>query len=404
MQTVLKDLNPTWPEWVNQLPDDFYRQPQNIRPPFDPAMTVTMLVDLMVRTGLATCVAGLSVPASFLGISLGDILHGEYSSHSGNDEEVFHRPRPLPAFTVTPAHRPKAVVGGVFEKLLWPSVYEANDYVSHNNNDNAVAWYWRHGDRPRPTVVLVHGFLAPWWEVNEYYLGSRYLFELGCDVVLKTLPHHGPRSRFAKKVSGMDFVTRGIDSLNHSVVQSTYDIRTLMDFLQQQGVERIGMAGVSLGGYTTALLAGLDNRLHFAIPHLPIVSLPDAIMEWTPLNSAMRAALRWYGASVRDLRATMALHSPLSRPTLLTPDRLMIIGGMGDRLASPRHAEMLQQHWGHCHVHWFAGAHAVIRQQAQINQAKKAFLESIGFIDGKARSTRPANESAESQFKAVRAG
>lgn len=370
----------TYPPWIQELPEDFYRRPQKLQAPFDPAMSVTVLVDLAIRTGLSTWLAGISFPAGYPGAALGRTLRGEHTSHPGTDTQVFHQPRPLPSFDVTQVQRPKGVEGGKFEKIQWQSVYQAADHPSYDNNDAAVAWHWRHGDQPRPTIVLVHGFLAPWWEVNEFYLGSRFLYDLGCDVVLKTLPHHGPRSRRAKNVSGMDFVSRGIDALNHAMVQSTYDIRSLLDYLQQQQVENIGITGVSLGGYTTALMAGLDERLEFAMPQVPLVSLPDAMMEWKPLDAVIKAAMRWYGVGMQDVRATMALHSPLSRPALLPPERLLIISGMGDRLATPRHSETLQQHWGDCALHWYAGAHALPRQQEQTNQVKKTFLEEIGFI------------------------
>ncbi len=59
----------------------------------------------------------------------------------------------------------------------------------------------------------------------------------------------------------------------------------------------------------------------------------------------------------------------------------MIIAGMGDRLASPRHVETLQQHWGNCALHWYAGAHAIPRQLEQTNCIKQAFLEQIEFLD-----------------------
>lgn len=375
-------LNQTYahPPWIQELPEDFYRQPQKVQAPFDPAMTLTTMVDLAIRTGLSAWMAGISFP-SYPGSSLAETLRGEHASHTGTDAEVFHQPRPYPEFSIAEVARPKGVEGGIFEQVLWQSVYESINHQTHNNNNAAVAWYWRHGDKPRPTIVLVHGFLAPWWEVNEFYLGSRFLYELGCDVILKTLPHHGLRSRRAKNLSGMDFVTRGIDTLNHAVVQSTYDIRTLLDFLQHQGVENIGITGVSLGGYTTSLMAGLDERLQFAIPLVPLVSLPDAMMEWKPLDTVIKTAMRWYNVSMQDVRATTGFHSPLSRPVLLPPERLLIIGGLGDKLATPRHSETLQQHWGNCALHWHAGAHALPRQQEQTNQVKKSFLQSIGFIE-----------------------
>ncbi|MBA56958.1 MAG: hypothetical protein CMK89_21120 [Pseudomonadales bacterium] len=379
MTSVALNETHAHPPWILELPEDFYRQPQKVQVPFDPGTILTATLDLAIRTGLSAWMAGISFP-SYPGSSLAETLRGEHASHGGTDEEVFHQPRPMPEFEVTEVARPKGVVDGIFEQVQWPSVYNAINHQSHDNNDAAVAWYWRHGDKPRPTIVLVHGFLAPWWEVNEFYLGSRFLYELGCDVILKTLPHHGPRSRRAKNVSGMDFISRGIDALNHAVVQSTYDIRTLLDFLQRQGVEHMGITGVSLGGYTTALMAGLDKRFEFAIPLVPLVSLPDAMMEWKPLDTIIKTAMRWYNVGMQEIRATTGFHSPLARPVLLPPERLMIIGGLGDKLATPRHSETLQQHWGNCALHWHAGAHAIPRQQQQTNQVKQAFLESIGFL------------------------
>ena len=181
-------------------------------------------------------------------------------------------------------------------------------------------------------------------------------------------------------MGGMDFLSKGIDSLNHSVVQSTYDIRTLVDYLELQGIENIGISGVSLGGYTTSLMAGLDDRFKFAIPVVPIISLADAMMEWKPLDNILKLAMRYFDVSMADVRATIALHSPLSRPALLPTERLMIVGGMGDLLATPRHAEALQEHWGNCRIHWHPGGHAIPRKPADTNKAKKEFLQSIEFI------------------------
>lgn len=367
-------------QWVQQLPADFYCQPANVHPRVDPVMMLTVGVDLAIRTGLSVFMAAASIPSGYSSTKLISLIRD--GSHMGDcsDDELFHQPRPLPKVEVTETLRPKGVVGGTFEQLQWPSLYRSSVDPVVTNNDQAVAWLWRHGDKPRPTIVLVHGFLAPWWEVNEFYLGIRFLYELGCDVVLKTMPHHGPRAQTESLVSGMSFFTSGVDVLNHAVVQSTYDIRTLVDVLQHNGVEKIGLSGVSLGGYTTALMAGLDERFEFVMPLVPLVSIPDAIMAWKPLDRVAKTFMQRYNVSMEELRNTMAFHSPLARPALLPSKRLLIISGMGDCMATPRHSETLQRHWGNCDLHWHNGAHALPRQHQQTNVVKQAFLSRIGFI------------------------
>ena len=54
----------------------------------------------------------------------------------------------------------------------------------------------------------------------------------------------------------------------------------------------LGMMGSSLGGYTSALLASLDDRLDFVIPILPPASITDSpsAPERSPI-AAMRSPL-----------------------------------------------------------------------------------------------------------------
>ena len=51
--------------------------------------------------------------------------------------------------------------------------------------------------------------------------------------------------------------------------------------------------------------------------------------------------------------------TPLTYKPCLPPERLMIIGGVGDRLAPPKHSRILWDHWGRCRIHWFPGNHVL---------------------------------------------
>lgn len=366
--------------WVEELPADFYRRASALRVPAKPALKAAEWLDLAIRTGLSSLLTGISIPAGYTGEKLARVLREGSALGRRSDAELFHQPRPLPQFSVRRVQRPLGVREGIFERVQWQSVY-CPDGAPATRNNRVVAWHWRHGDRPRPTVVLVHGFTAARWEVNDFFLGSRHFYELGCDVVLKALPHHGPRKRSGFSISGLDYVSGGIESLNHAVIQSTYDLRSLVDYLQQHAaVERLGLSGMSLGGYTVALMAGLEPRFEFVMPVVPIISIPDAMMEWKPLDGALRNIMQKFSVSIQDLRNTMAFHSPLARPALQSPQNLLIVAGMGDRMATPRHAEALQRHWGDCAVHWFEGSHTLPLQRRKTQQAKADFLHGLGFL------------------------
>ena len=51
-----------------------------------------------------------------------------------------------------------------------------------------------------------------------------------------------------------------------------------MDYLESTGVDRIALTGMSLGGYTSALIASADDRLQAVIPNVPMVN-PELLFD-----------------------------------------------------------------------------------------------------------------------------
>jgi len=152
-----------------------------------------------------------------------------------------------------------------------------------------------------------------------------------------------------------------------------------MDYLEGRGVSRIGVTGISLGGYTSALLAAVEDRLHFAIPNVPVASLPDLVLEWYPMNLAIKSLLKLSKTSVREVRHMLAVHSPLTYRPLIPKERLMVIAGAGDRLAPPKHARLLWDHWDRPRIHWFPGNHLLHLDKGKYLKEIARFLREIGF-------------------------
>ena len=63
------------------------------------------------------------------------------------------------------------------------------------------------------------------------------------------------------------------------------------------------------------------------------------------MNLAIKALLKLSNTSVREARHMLAVHSPLTYQPLIPKERLMVIAGAGDRLAPPKHARLLWDHW-----------------------------------------------------------
>ncbi len=276
---------------------------------------------------------------------------------------------------------------GVVEDLSFESPFVPRhpelraSWRRHPANRIAHARYWRHNDGPRPTVVLIHGYYADAYWFNEWYFDLRRYYRMGCDVVLFTLPFHGPRKGRRSFFSGHQFFAGGLSRINEAFAQAVMDFRVLLThLLEQRGAPSVGVTGISLGGYTTALLASVDDRLAFAIPNVPVVSLPDLTLEWTPIGTAVRTGMALFRTKLSDVRWITAGHCPLSYAPVLPKERLMIVGGVGDRLAPPKHARLLWEHWGQPRVHWFPGSHILHVRRAKYIDEIESFFGDIKFI------------------------
>jgi pimeloyl-ACP methyl ester carboxylesterase len=160
-----------------------------------------------------------------------------------------------------------------------------------------------------------------------------------------------------------------------------HDFRVFVDWLEaERGVTKVGVTGVSLGGFTCAVLAAVEPRLAFSVPHVPVASLADLALEWQPLGSALRAGLRLAGRTIEDARLLTAVSSPLTWKPVIPRDHLMIVAGVGDRLASPKHSRVLWDHWGRCRIHWFPGSHILHMDRGEYLRQIARFLHKTDFL------------------------
>lgn len=386
-----RSVMPEHPWWDNlepyfhKLPDDFYLD-------FRTKLMVdgTAAVDHVLRFSAASLVGGLCMPFTLqpgqLKRDLGMQDFYKNLADRGDPAAIFLRPKHKVEVERKDAGRfsfhPH---GGRSERLRFESPFVPlnpamrESYGGHTRNRTAWAEHWRHNDGPRPTLCVVHGFFAdPYW-VNSRFLALPWFYEQGYDILLYTLPFHGRRAGALSPFSGHGYFAHGISHINETMAHAVHDFRVFVDYLEEQGVEKIGVTGISLGGYTTALLASVEDRLHCAIPNVPVVSLVDLLFEWFPAGPAVKAAMRLAGISVQELRHVMAMHCPLTYAPKIPKERLMIISGAGDRLAPPKHSRLLWDHWGRCALHWFPGNHIIHLDQGRYLKAMAHFMEETGF-------------------------
>ena len=386
-------IMPEQPWWEN-LEASFHKFPDDFELDLPTQLLVdgTAAVDLASRTAVATLVSLLALPLSANPLRLKqDLEDGELYRElaSSHDASRFFR---FPNVKVDIAERKPGLIrfrppNGRCRILTFDSPFQPvnprlhDRYLKNRHNRRAIAQYWTHNNGPRPTICVVHGFMAdPYW-INSLFLGLPWFYRLGYDILLYTLPFHGARQGPLSPFSGHGYFANGISHISETVAQSIYDFRIFLNYLEQIGVPRFGVTGISLGGYTSAVLAAVEARLAFSIPNVPVVSLFDLMLQWFPAGAVIKAGLRLSGISIKEARHIMAVHCPLTYAPKIPRERLMIIGGAGDRFAPPKHARLLWDHWNRPAIHWFPGNHIIHLDQGKYLKDVARFLQTIGFAE-----------------------
>jgi dienelactone hydrolase len=351
------------------------------------------LGDLALRTWVASVLATTAAPA-VLAANLRQAAGAErdnLSFYAGlaaeqDPAKSFPAPTDPPVVSSRPAGRwAQWLAGGTVDDISFPSSFRAVNpamrarWSAWASNNVVRAQHWRHDDGPRPTLCVIHGFMGSSYLANGRFFALPWYYRSGYDVLMYTLPFHGKRAEKLSPFSGFGYFGGGLSGFAEAVAQAVHDFRSIVDHLRRTGVDRIALTGISLGGYTAALVASVDDRLEAVIPNCPVVTPATMFDEWFPANKLVRMGLRLSHISPDELRAGLLYHCPLNYPPLVPKDRRMIITGLGDRMAPPRHAVSLWEHWDHCALHWFPGSQVMHVSQLDYLRRMTSFLQSVMF-------------------------
>ncbi len=258
-----------------------------------------------------------------------------------------------------------------------PAVRERRREYEHNNVVHAQ--HWMHDDGPHPTLCVIHGFMGSAYLFNGLFFSLPWFYRSGYDILLYTLPFHGRRAERHSPFSGYGYFADGFSGFAEAMAQAVHDFRSVLDYLEYTGVDRIALTGMSLGGYTSALIAGVDDRIQAVIPNVPVVTPESAFDDWFPANLLVRLGNQIAGTDPELMAGASSYHSPLNYVPLVPKDRRLIITGLGDRLAPPEQAEALWKHWDRCAFHWFPGNHILHVSQPDYLRRMTRFMRDFMF-------------------------
>jgi pimeloyl-ACP methyl ester carboxylesterase len=223
-------------------------------------------------------------------------------------------------------------------------------------------------------VVLVHGYMAGQWRVEERAWPIAWMLRRGLDVAIVVLPFHALRGRPGR--AAPPFPGADPRFTNEGFLQAMADVRALIGFLRARGAPQVGAMGMSLGGYATALLATVEPELGFAVPIIPLASIADFARDQGRLGTTEQARLQHAA-----LEAANAVVSPLARAPLVAKERLLVIGADADAITPIAHAERIASHWGAPLVR-IPGGHLLQFGRGDAFRAVGKMLGRIGCIQG----------------------
>ncbi len=128
----------------------------------------------------------------------------------------------------------------------------------------------KEGKGPLPAMLLVHGgggaAFAEWatlWAKRGYVALAMDL--AGCGPEKKRLPDGGPNQSHNEKFT--EFTDDKFQHMwTYHAIAAVIRGHSLLASLDEVDADRIGVTGISWGGYLTCIVAGVDDRLTVAVP------------------------------------------------------------------------------------------------------------------------------------------
>jgi len=272
----------------------------------------------------------------------------------------YHREPPVPTGV---AVRAESTLGQRYETISFPSAYEPwpdepgrQRWLARTANRTAYAYVVRHRRPDRPWLVCVHGFGTGRASLDLRAFRARHLArDLGLNLLLPVLPVHGPRQEPGAE-TGEGFMSVNLVDSVHGLAQSAWDVRAAIRWIRSvAGDVPVGIYGISLGGYVTALTASVEDGLACAIAGIPATDMPDLYRRHSPPVVRRRAVEA--GALGPDADAVCSVVSPLVLTPQVPFERRYVFAGLGDRMSNFDQAHRLWLHWGRPRRAWYPGGH-----------------------------------------------
>ena len=250
-------------------------------------------------------------------------------------------------------------------------------WLGYRPNRTAHVRLFQHHGPPRPWVVCVPGYRMGHPRIDWVGFGIGWLYRtLGLNVAIPVMPFHGER-RCGRR-GGDGYLAGDVLDTIHAQAQAVWDIRRLVRWLRASGAPGIGLYGVSLGGYTAALLAALEDDLDCVVCGIPTIDFIDLMRANT--SDVWLTLTTWLGFDWQKIERLQRVIAPLAMRPRVPASRCWVFAGTTDKLAPPGHALDLWRHWGGANLSWYQGSHVSFFLEPDVRATLGAALAACGLV------------------------
>jgi hypothetical protein len=275
-------------------------------------------------------------------------------------------------------------IGHDYVHLTFESGYEPHPgepgrerWLGYGPNRTAHAWVLEHPGGPRPWLVCIHAYRTGFPLTAFLQFPPAWLHRgLGLNILVPVLPLHGPRTVGRRSGEGL-FSGEFLDTI-HFQAQAVWDVRRLLGWVRARGGSDVGVYGLSLGGTTAALLAGLEPELSCVIAGMPAADLMGLARRHVPgllLLFAERLGFTW-----NTVEQLLRVISPLALPARVAHERRFLFGGVADHLVPPEQLCALWHHWDRPRLAWHGGSHASFSFESTVRTLVHEALVATGMV------------------------
>lgn len=267
-------------------------------------------------------------------------------------------------------------LGEVFPKLSMSKVTFPSPVVTPHPRNNTVhcEYYRPHRKDPVPGVIVLH-ILGGDFALSRMFCHA--LAHRGVAAMLLKMPYYGPR-----RTEGV--ARRMIDKDPQWTVagmtQAVLDIRRATAWLASRNeidATRLGLFGISLGGITGALVAGVEPRLKYVCLLLAGGDIGRIAWESTELKEIRQDWLK-QGKTRDDFLQAMQQIDPVKYGANLRGRRILMLNAQDDEVIPKSCTLALWESFGKPEIVWYSGGHYSVVQHVfdAIRRVTDFFVEA----------------------------